>query len=99
MIFRKKLEDYGITGWIQEYPFLRYSLDFAFVDFKLDIEIDGGTHNLESVRNKDIERDQTLQKSGWKIIRISAENLIKNADDEFIKIKKNFLDNRGTLLK
>ena len=30
-IFRERLELEGINGWIQEYPVLRYSLDFAFL--------------------------------------------------------------------
>jgi hypothetical protein len=71
-LFRQKLEKENITGWIQEYPILRYSLDFAFINKKINIEIDGETHKLNSVIKKDEERDLTLKKLGWEIIRINS---------------------------
>jgi very-short-patch-repair endonuclease len=86
-LFREKLEKENILGWTQEYPILRYSLDFAFVDLKLDIEIDGGTHNSESVIKKDFERDRRLRELGWNIIRIKACDIKKNIDKEFKKIR------------
>jgi very-short-patch-repair endonuclease len=76
-IFRECLEKNEIKGWIQEYPYKRYSLDFAFIRYKINIEIDGSTHNLESVINKDKVRDETLIKNGWKVIRVTAKN-VKN---------------------
>jgi very-short-patch-repair endonuclease len=85
-LFREKLEKENILGWTQEYPILRYSLDFAFVDLKLDIEIDGGTHTSESVIKKDFERDRRLRELGWTIIRIKASDIKTNIDKEFKKI-------------
>jgi len=83
-LFRESLIKNGVNGWTQEYPILRYSLDFAFVDLKIDIEIDGSTHNLENVKKIDIERDNTLSQMGWKILRFSDYE-IKNNIDEIIK--------------
>jgi very-short-patch-repair endonuclease len=77
-IFREQLENKEIKGWIQEYPIKRYSLDFAFLEKKIDIEIDGETHNISSVAIKDTERDITLSKMGWKIIRIKAKDIRNN---------------------
>lgn len=79
-VFRKALTRRGIEGWKQELPLLRYSLDFCFIKEKIDIEIDGGTHKLKSVIEKDTERDKKLTDLGWKIIRIDAREIIKNAD-------------------
>jgi len=77
-IFRENLEIRGIKGWEQEYPIKRYSLDFAFVEKMIDIEIDGETHNLQEVSKKDIERDYILSSMGWKIIRIKAKDIKNN---------------------
>jgi len=77
-MFREQLENKRITGWIQEYSIKRYSLDFAFLEKKIDIEIDGETHNITSVAIKDTERDITLSKMGWKIIRIKAKDIRNN---------------------
>jgi very-short-patch-repair endonuclease len=85
-LFRLKLEKENIIGWIQEYPILRYSLDFAFIDKKINIEIDGGTHKINTVLKKDMERDLILKEMGWKIIRIDANTIKNNIDDVFNSI-------------
>lgn len=46
----------------------RYRLDFALVDEKIDIEIDGSSHAGREER--DMLRDKILKIFGWKIIRI-----------------------------
>lgn len=71
-LFRKALDERKIKGWVQEHPIKRYSLDFAFIDKKIDVEIDGGMHNDEKVSRKDKIRDETLSSMGWEIIRIPA---------------------------
>jgi very-short-patch-repair endonuclease len=86
-LFREKLEKENIVGWVQEYPILRYSLDFAFVDLKLDIEIDGGTHSSESVLKKDFERDKRLSELGWNILRLNATDIKNDIDREFNKVR------------
>ena len=88
-LFKKALVDNKIIGWDQEFPFKRYSLDFAFVDLKIDVEIDGSTHSLEKVKIKDIERTKKLKEEGWEIIRFSdyeVKNEIKKCIDRLKKI-------------
>lgn len=92
MLIRQKLERESITGWIQEYPVKRYSLDFAFVDILLDVEIDGGTHQLEEVKRKDDERDYILKSLGWRVLRLSAKDIKEDLDREFEKIKKSLVE-------
>ena len=79
-IFRNELERRKIEGWEQEYPIKRYSLDFAFVDKKIDVEIDGETHNNKQVILKDLERDKILSLEGWKIIRFKSSDVKNNID-------------------
>lgn len=69
---------YNITGWEYNYSVNRFCLDFAFPELKLDVEIDGATHNIEKVKLKDNIRDIFLQEKGWKILRIKATEIKNN---------------------
>jgi very-short-patch-repair endonuclease len=79
-IFREALERRNIIGWTYNHPIKRYSLDFAFIEQKIDVEIDGGTHNLPEVILKDKLRDDTLNKLGWKTIRFTAVQIKENVE-------------------
>ena len=76
---------YEIINEYSEYP---YFLDFAFIDIKVDVEIDGKCHFSNGINriNHDIIRDKELINKGWKIYRISYNEI----NDE--KIKENFLN-------
>ena len=76
--FREELEKRNIVGWKYNYPIKRYSLDFAFLEKMIDVEIDGNTHNQTSVAQKDKIRDTTLTEIGWTVIRFTAEEIKKN---------------------
>ena len=84
-LFRISLEKNNITGWEYNYPVKRYSLDFAFIDKMIDIEIDGETHNLKKVIAKDKIRTEELSSLGWKTIRFTSKE-IKTNIEECIKI-------------
>jgi very-short-patch-repair endonuclease len=86
-IFRERLVREGIIGWEQEYPFKRYSMDFAFIDKKIDVEIDGGTHNLEKVIMIDREKERITSKDGWVTIRFSDSEIKNEMDSCIIKLK------------
>lgn len=86
-VLRERLQTDDIKGWIQEYPLLRYSLDFAFIDQKINVEVDGGTHNLDSVIKKDNERDLKLSSLGWKVFRFTDNDIKHDLDNVIEKIK------------
>lgn len=49
-----------------------YELDFAIIESKIDIEIDGSQHYLdEKIVESDKRRTKYLENSGWDIIRIN----------------------------
>ena len=59
--------------------FGKYFLDFAFLELKLDLEIDGQQHFItKTAIEYDMERDNFLINSGWKVYRISWIELRKN---------------------
>lgn len=51
--------------------FGKYFLDFAFLELKLDVEIDGQQHNrtIEAIEHDKI-RDEFLKQNGWIVFRI-----------------------------
>jgi very-short-patch-repair endonuclease len=86
-----------IVGYIKEYPIGKWFIDFAFVEKKLAIEIDGKQHEYAERKEKDIEKDKFLIENGWKILRIKWKNPINENNKNFLypqieKIKENFSD-------
>lgn len=54
-----------------------YFIDFAFINEKLAVEIDGSQHIKDDERKKrDVEKDELLISKGWKILRVT-ENMVK----------------------
>ena len=86
-LFREALENNDIKGWKQEFPFKRFSLDFAFIDLKIDVEIDGGTHNLEHVKIIDKEKENILEYNGWVTIRFTDYEIKKEIGKCLDKLK------------
>ena len=62
--------DYNNFVYEREYPFGKYSIDFAFVDEKIALEIDGRQHNDPDRIRIDSEKDKTLSLEGWRVIRV-----------------------------
>ena len=61
----------------REYPVFPYYIDFAFIDLKVAVEIDGSQHILDVERiERDKDKDKTLVHNGWKVLRVT-ENLVK----------------------
>lgn len=78
MTFEKYLKLNNIKGWVYNYRFGRYSFDFAFPEWQLDIEIDGKTHLNEKVKNSDMDRDLFVTNLGWRVIRFTAADIRNN---------------------
>lgn len=67
----------------EKLPVWKYFLDFAIVDLKLNIEIDGSQHYRdENSIQHDKERNEYLKSIGWKIYRIKWADFKENAKEE-----------------
>lgn len=78
--FLKYIQERGLDKTyeiIREKSFHPFYVDFAFVNIKLAIEIDGSQHNNEDRKKSDEKKDELLNSLGWKVIRITA-NVVMN---------------------
>ena len=81
--FQKILEDNGLDKKYliyREYSVFPYFIDFAFVDEKVAVEIDGSQHLEEDRKKKDEEKNALLLSNGWRILRITANEVLYNCD-------------------
>lgn len=77
--FQKILEDNGLDKKYliyREYSVFPYFIDFAFINEKVAVEIDGSQHLEEDRRKRDNEKDALLISNGWRVLRISASEVI-----------------------
>lgn len=80
--FKKMLEDNGLDKKYliyREYSIFPYFIDFAFINEKLAVEIDGSQHLEEDRKRKDEEKDKLLAFKGWRILRIAATEVTHNS--------------------
>lgn len=76
-------------NYTREQPFHKFSLDFAWLDSKKVLEIDGEQHERDTKQKlRDLEKDSLLLKEGWKELRVSWSDVCKNTKVWIEKIKK-----------
>lgn len=81
-----------------EYSFFGQFLDFAWVDKKICIEIDGEQHNRFEDRIKnDQKKDKKLKEENWKLLRLNWTD-VYNETQKYIDIIKNFLIDNGAVV-
>lgn len=91
--FMKVIEnEFEDKNYNREYPVSIYSIDFAWVDKKLAIEIDGQQHEKEEYKARDNRKDACLKKLDWKVLRIKWVDMYNNPK-HCIKVAKDFIDN------
>ena len=77
--------------YIMELPFHRFSLDFAWPNKKICIEIDGEQHErFQEQKNRDIEKDKLLKEEGWVELRKSWKEIF-NSPKFFIEEVRNII--------
>ena len=69
-----------------EYPFYKFFIDFAILDEKIAIEIDGRQHNEPKRKESDERKDKKLKDEGWRVFRIKwPEDNIKEEIKNILK--------------
>lgn len=67
----------------------RYRLDFAIIDKKIAVEVDGLTyHNGQESFIRDQQRQRDLQALGWRVIRFAAKEVTTNPAKCLAEVKR-----------
>lgn len=76
----------------REFPFHRFSLDFAWPHKKKCIEIDGQQHDIcPGYKERDLKKDQLLISEGWNILRIKWIDMFNDTKRWILEANK-FID-------
>jgi very-short-patch-repair endonuclease len=71
----------------RQQPMGAYIVDFASFERKLIIEIDGGQHNEETIKERDKERTITLEEKGYQVIRFWNSEVLTNLEGVLERIR------------
>jgi very-short-patch-repair endonuclease len=67
----------GLTGWQRAVPFERWTIDVAFPDARLAIEVDGWAYHSDVDRFRtDRSKGNALVRAGWKLLRFTWHDLV-----------------------
>jgi very-short-patch-repair endonuclease/uncharacterized Zn ribbon protein len=80
--FISLFENEHIIGWERDHKIGRWFIDFAFINKKLALEIDGKQH--EERKEQDKIKDDFLINNGWKVFRVKWYNPINENNKEKI---------------
>ena len=84
--------EFDNKNFIKEYRMGKYSIDFAWPDLKLAIEIDGKQHEFPDRKKSDKLKDKYINDCGWKVLRIKWIDIF-HEPKKYISIAKIFIDN------
>jgi very-short-patch-repair endonuclease len=71
----------------RQHPIGQYIADFAWVEQKVVIELDGGQHQEQFVYDE--QRSAFLQAQGWRILRFWNSDILSNPDGVLSAIAEN----------
>lgn len=72
-------------------------LDFALLDSKIAIEVDGDSHKGPKAQEKDRLRTAKLEKLGWVVVRCTNEQAISEPDATVARLLLDAADRRQAL--
>lgn len=61
-----------------QFAVLGFVADFACVEARLLIEVDGIAHDMGDRPERDAQRTRILERQGWRVVRIAAQDVLKD---------------------
>ena len=86
---RRQIEGFKFR---RQHPIGPYVVDFACLDAKLIVEVDGATHGSEAEQARDAMRTECLKAEGWRIFRAWNTEVYRNLDGVLEGIRLAVLD-------
>lgn len=80
---RIRMQQLGVK-FRRQHPVGSYVLDFACIDARLAIEIDGGQHAETQI--EDSLRSAWLEERGWKVLRFWNNDVLQNIEGVLAEI-------------
>ncbi|WP_240047580.1 endonuclease domain-containing protein [Sphingomonas panacisoli] len=65
----------------KQHPIGVYRADFYCAAAKLVIEVDGAAHDMGDRPERDVIRRERLEAEGYRVLRIPASDVLRNADE------------------
>ncbi len=81
LVWRALRQRPGGFKFRRQHPIDRYSLDFACLQARLAIEIDGESHAMGERPGRDIRRDERPSALGFRTLRVPACDVLNNLDE------------------
>jgi very-short-patch-repair endonuclease len=80
----KQMKGYSFR---RQRPILNFIADFACLELHLVIEVDGYTHSLDKTIQKDFIKQEALEKAGYRVIRFSDNEVLKDMSNVILRIE------------
>lgn len=79
-----------------QYPFwsLKYFADFALLDRKIIIEVDGDSHDKPEQKEKDLLHELQVLELGWMVVRVTNEQALRNPE-EAVQVALGYLQGKS----
>ena len=72
------LRDAGVTGWEVGVPFGPWTIDLAFTEAKVAVEVDGWAWHVDVDRfRSDRRKGNALARAGWTVLRFTWHDLVR----------------------
>ena len=83
VILWSRLRRDGVPGrrFRRQHPIGPYVADFACVQARLVVEVDGGTHSTSAEVQHDKRRNAYMRSKGWRIFRVTNNDIYKNLEN------------------
>lgn len=78
---------YGGLKFRRQHIIGKYIADFACLETKLIIEVDGKYHNLEGQQEEDAIRTKVIEDYGYRVLRFTNEQVLYDTEQTLEKIK------------
>jgi very-short-patch-repair endonuclease len=73
----------------RQHPIDDFIVDFFCQEARLVIELDGGIHDSQAQRERDIERTKILNEHGLQVVRFLNEDVEQNIMEVISRIREN----------